>query len=197
MDVENQAGVRGVQLAAGKGLAVVVMEPLLGGRLANPPEYVRHAFQRFPAQHSPAEWALEWLWDQPEISVVLSGMSAMRQVQENLRAAENARTHGFGAAEQDLIARVRELYKARIEIPCTKCGYCMPCPNGVHIPNNFDIYNYAHLFDDLETARFKYQVFLSEGERAGACIDCDVCESECPQTIAISEWMPRVAELLG
>lgn len=196
MDVENQAGVRGVQLAASKGLAVVVMEPLIGGRLANPPDDVRHTFQRFPAQHSPAEWALEWLWDQPEISVVLSGMSAMRQVEENLRAAEKARIRAFGAAEQDLIARVRELYKARTEIPCTKCGYCMPCPNGVHIPNNFDIYNYAHLFDDVDTARFKYQVFLTESERAGACIDCDACESECPQKIQISEWMPKVAALL-
>jgi predicted aldo/keto reductase-like oxidoreductase len=197
MDVESQAGQRGVQLAASKGLAVVVMEPLLGGRLANPPSDVRHTFQRFPAQHSPAEWALEWLWDQPAVSVVLSGMSTMRQVEENLCAADNSRTHGFGTAELDLIARVRELYKARTAIPCTKCGYCMPCPNGVHIPNNFEIYNYAHLFDDVDTARFKYQVFLAEAERAGACIDCDACESECPQKIAISDWMPRVAELLA
>ena len=197
MDLENQAGMRGVKLAASKGLAVVVMEPLLGGRLANPPEDVRHTFQRFPAQHSPVEWALEWLWDQPEISVVLSGMSTVRQVEENLHAADRARIHGFGIAEQDLIERARELYKARTEIPCTKCGYCMPCPNGVHIPNNFEIYNYAHLFDDVDTARFKYQVFLNENERAGGCIDCDICESQCPQKIAISEWMPRVAELLA
>lgn len=197
MDIENQAGTRGVQLAASKGLAVVVMEPLLGGRLANPPDDVRHTFQRFPAQHSPAEWALEWLWDQPEVSVVLSGMSAMRQVDENLRAAQNARVHAFGLAEHDLIARVRELYKARTAIPCTKCGYCMPCPNGVHIPNNFEIYNYAHLYDDVETARFKYQVFLTEDERAGACIDCDECESQCPQKIAISDCMPKVAALLA
>lgn len=197
MDVENQAGRRGLQLAASKGLAVVVMEPLLGGRLANPPDDIRHTFQRFPAQHSPAEWALEWLWDQPEVSVVLSGMSTMRQVEENLHAAENARVHGFGLAEQDLISRVREQYKARTAIPCTKCGYCMPCPNGVHIPNNFDIYNYAHLYDDVDTARFKYQVFLAEDERAAACIDCDVCEAECPQKIAISDRMPEVAKFLA
>jgi predicted aldo/keto reductase-like oxidoreductase len=197
MDTENQAGVRGLQLAADKGLAVVVMEPLLGGRLANPPEDVRHTFQRFPAQHSPAEWAFEWLWSQPEVSVVLSGMSAMRQVEENINAANSARTHGFGPAEEDLIVRVRELYRTRTEIPCTKCGYCMPCPNGVHIPNNFEIFNYAHLFDDVDTARFKYQVFLTEPERAGACIDCDVCEGECPQKIPISEWMPKVSALLA
>ena len=124
-------------------------------------------------------------------------MSAMRQVEENLHAAENARMHGFGLAEQDLIARVRELYKKRIAIPCTKCGYCMPCSNGVHIPNNFDIYNYAHLYDDVETARFKYQVFLTEDERAAECIDCDTCEDECSQKIAISDWMPKISELLA
>jgi uncharacterized protein len=197
MDVESQAGLRGVKLAASKGLAVVVMEPLLGGRLANPAEDVRYTFQRFPAQHSPVEWALEWLWNQPEVSVVLSGMSAMRQVEENLHAADYARIHGFGIAEEDLIARARELYKARTEIPCTRCGYCMPCPNGVQIPNNFEIYNYAHLFDDVDTARFKYQVFLSDNQRAGVCIDCDTCESRCPQKIAISEWMPKVAALLA
>jgi predicted aldo/keto reductase-like oxidoreductase len=197
MDIENQAGMRGVQLAASKGLAVIVMEPLLGGRLANPPDDIRHTFQRFPAQHSPAEWAFEWLWDQSEVSIVLSGMSAMRQVEENLKAASNSRLHGFGLAEQDLIARVRELYRTRTAIPCTKCGYCMPCPNGVHIPNNFDIYNYAYLYDDVENARFKYQVFLTEDERAAACIDCDVCEGECPQKIPISDWMPKVSALLA
>lgn len=197
MDVENQAGKRGVQLAASKGLAVVIMEPLLGGRLANPPDDIRHTFQRFPAQHSPAEWALEWLWDQPEVSLVLSGMSTMRQVEENLKAASSSRFRAFGLAEHDLIARVRELYKTRTAIPCTKCGYCMPCPNGVHIPNNFDLYNYAHLYDDVENARFKYQVFLTDDERASGCIDCDICEGQCPQQIAISDWMPRVSALLA
>ena len=173
------------------------MEPLLGGRLANPPDDVRRTFERFPAPHTPAEWALEWLWDQPEVSVVLSGMSAMSQVEENLLAAEHARTRGFGSAEHDLIARARALYEVRTVIPCTKCGYCMPCPNGVHIPNNFDVYNYAHLYDDVATARFKYQVFLTEDQRAHNCIDCDTCEGLCPQHIQISEWMPKVAELLG
>lgn len=197
MDVENQAGMRGLHLAADQGLAVVVMEPLLGGRLANPPADIRQTFQRFPAQHSPSEWAFEWLWDQPEVSVVLSGMSAMRQVEENLHAAENARGHAFGPAEQDLIARVREQYNIRAVIPCTKCGYCMPCPNGVHIYKNFEIYNYAYLYDDLETARFQYQVFLSEDQRAAHCIDCDICEGLCPQHIPISEWMPKVSELLA
>jgi predicted aldo/keto reductase-like oxidoreductase len=197
MDTENQAGTRGLKLAASKGLAVVVMEPLLGGRLVDPPKDILEEIKRFPVRRSPAEWALDWLWDQPEVSVVLSGMSAMTQVEENLRFAEASRIQAFGEAEQALIARVREKYRARTVIPCTKCSYCMPCPNGVNIPLNFDFFNYAHLFDDVAGARFKYQVFLTEAQRSGSCIGCGVCEELCPQKIPISAWMPKVSTLLA
>jgi hypothetical protein len=197
IDVENQAGTRGLELAADEGLAVVVMEPLMGGRLADPPKDVLEAMESFPRRRSPVEWALKWLWDQPEVSVVLSGMSAMNQVEENLRIADDSRIGAFGAADHALIADVREKYKARIAIPCGKCNYCMPCPNGVQIPANFDFYNYAHLFDDLAGARFKYQVFLKEEQRSSACIACGICEGLCPQQISISEEMAKVTALLA
>jgi predicted aldo/keto reductase-like oxidoreductase len=197
MDTENQAGLRGLKLAASKGLAVVVMEPLMGGRLADPPKDILEAMEKFPVRRSPAEWALQWLWDQPEVSVILSGMSTMTQVEENLQSADRARSLCFTAAEQTLIAESKEKYAARIVIPCTKCSYCMPCPNGVNIPGNFDFFNYAHLFDDLQGARFKYGVFLTEGQRSGACIACGVCEEKCPQKIEISQWMPKVTALLA
>ncbi len=197
MDTENQAGVRGLKLAADKGLAVVVMEPLMGGRLADPPADIRAAMTSNLAHRSPVEWALEWLWDQPEVSVVLSGMSTMEQVEENLRYANNSRIGAFGLSEKSLIADIREKYSARMVIPCGKCNYCMPCPNGVYIPANFEFYNYAHLFDDLAGARFKYQVFLTEAQRSNACIACGTCEGLCPQQIAISEWMPKVTALLA
>jgi hypothetical protein len=197
MDTENQAGTRGLKLAASKGLAVVVMEPLLGGRLADPPRDVRAAMEHFPIQRTPAEWALEWLWDQPEVSVVLSGMSAMAQVEENVRCAEASRIHTFSRTEQALIADVQKRYSARTAIPCTKCNYCMPCPNGVNIPGNFAFFNYAHAFDDVAGARFKYSVFLTEGTRSGSCIDCGTCEGLCPQKIPIAEWMPKVSALLA
>jgi hypothetical protein len=197
MDTENQAGTRGLTLAAGKGLAVVVMEPLLGGRLVDPPKDVRETMEGSAVQRSPAEWALQWLWDQPEVSVVLSGMSSTAQVEENLRFAEASRIRAFSNAEQALIARVREQYRARTVVPCNRCDYCMPCPNGVDIPGNFDYFNYAHLFDDTEGARFRYSVFLPAEQRASACIACGTCEELCPQKIAISEWMPKVAALLG
>jgi predicted aldo/keto reductase-like oxidoreductase len=197
MDIENQAGTKGLKLAADKGLAVVIMEPLLGGRLADPPKDVRAAMEKFPAQRSPADWALQWLWDQPEVSVVLSGMSTMTQVEENLKSAEASRIQSLGDPEQALITRIREMYRARTVIPCTKCSYCMPCPNGVNIPVNFDFFNYAHLFDDVPGARFRYQVFLTGEQRSGSCIDCGVCADLCPQKIPISEWMPKVSALLA
>jgi predicted aldo/keto reductase-like oxidoreductase len=197
MDTENQAGTRGLKLAASKGLAVVVMEPLLGGRLVDPPKDVLETMDHFPIRRSPAEWALQWLWDQPEVSVVLSGMSAIEQVEENLRFANASEIHSFTPAEYSLIAQVAELYRARTVIPCTRCSYCMPCPNGVNIPSNFDFFNYAHLYDDVAGARFRYEVFLTPPQRSVACIACDECEQLCPQNIAISEWMPKVSALLS
>ena len=197
MDTENQAGTRGLKLAASKGLAVVVMEPLMGGRLADPPKDVREVMESFPLRRSPVEWALEWLWDQPEVSVVLSGMSTMTQVEENLSSADRARIGSFSPAEQALIAEVKEKYSKRIAIPCSKCNYCMPCPNGLNIPANFEFFNYAHLYDNVADARFRYGLFLTESQRASACIACGLCEEMCPQGIAISEQMAKVAALLG
>lgn len=197
MDTQNQAGTRGLKLAASRGLAVVIMEPLLGGRLASPPADIHKLMQDFPKRRAAAEWALQWLWDQPEVSVVLSGMSTMEQVEQNLNFGDNSRPGAFGAAEQELIAEVRERYRARTAIPCTKCNYCMPCPNGVNIPGNFDFFNHAHLFDDIPGARFRYQVFLTDAQRANRCIDCKTCEEKCPQKIPISEWMPKVSALLS
>jgi len=197
MDTENQAGTRGLKLAAAKGLAVVIMEPLLGGRLAHPPSSIRQVMARSRVQRSPADWALQWLWNQPEVSVVLSGMSNMDNVTANLDSASRARSDSFQAADHKLIADVRQKYQERAAIPCTKCGYCMPCPNGVDIPANFEIYNYAHLYEDIPSARIKYQVFVPESARASVCIACHECEDECPQKIPISEWMPKVHALLG
>ncbi len=197
MDTENQAGTRGLKLATDKGLAVVVMEPLMGGRLADPPPAIREMIAGDGARRSAAQLALDWVWDQPEVSVVLSGMSTMDQVADNLRIVDLARVGKMTEADHALIARIREHYHSRISIPCTQCGYCMPCPNDVNIPVNFDLFNYACTYDDVGAARFRYNFVLKEEQRAGACIDCDTCEGLCPQHIPISEWMPKVAALLG
>jgi hypothetical protein len=196
MDTENQAGTRGLQLAAAKGLAVVIMEPLMGGRLADPPKSIRKTFDSFPVHRTPADWAFQWLWNQPEVSVVLSGMSATAQVEANLRSAEASRTGSLSEEELALISEVRQMFAARIIIPCSKCSYCMPCPSGVDIPANFEMYNYAFLYDDLADARFRHKIFTPPEHRASACIACGICEDLCPQKIPISEWMPKVSSLL-
>ena len=197
MDTENQAGIQGLKLAAARGLAVVVMEPLLGGRLANPPPSIRQVIERAGVKRSPVDWALQWLWNQPEVTVVLSGMSNMEQVNANLESASRSCSHSFQAADLKLIADLQQKYRERAAIACTKCGYCMPCPNGVNIPANFELYNEAFLHEDVPGSRFKYQIFIPEPARADVCVACHECEERCPQKIPITEWMAKVYSLLG
>jgi predicted aldo/keto reductase-like oxidoreductase len=197
MDVENQAGRSGLKRAAEKGLAAVIMEPLLGGRLAAPPASVLEAFDQFPVKRSPADWALQWLWDQPEVSVVLSGMNSLSQVKENIRSAEESAPGSFGPAEHDLIDRIRSCFRTRAAIPCTKCGYCLPCPNGVDILRNIELYNDGAMYEDLKIPRQIYNRILAEKERASACERCLTCQEKCPQNIEISEWMAVIQAALG
>lgn len=196
MDTENQAGTAGMGMAAAKGLAVIVMEPLLGGRLTNPPEAIKKIYAESGIDRSPADWALQWVWDQPEVSVVLSGMSNMEQVNANLESARRSRVHSFGPADHAVIEQLRRKYLERTPIPCTKCGYCMPCPNGVNIPRNLEMYNEASLHEDFPGARYVYEHFFPKPEHAEACNDCNTCEELCPQKIPISDWMPKVAAAL-
>jgi uncharacterized protein len=197
LDIENQAGVKGLHYAASRGIPVVIMEPLLGGKLANPPSPVHAIFDSFGSERSPADWALQWVWNQPEVTTVLSGMSAMAQVRENLRSADRSRVNSLGAEELALIERVRQQYEDLIPIPCTRCGYCLPCPSGVNIPANLEAYNDGFVHRDVEGARFTYSRWIPEAERASACTQCRECEEKCPQKIIISEWMPKVREVLG
>ncbi|NLF00796.1 MAG: aldo/keto reductase, partial [Anaerolineales bacterium] len=148
MDIENQAGTKGLKYAASKGMAVVVMEPLLGGKLVNPPEAVQALWDTAVTKRSAADWALQWLWNQPEVSVVLSGMSAMEQVEQNLVSANASAAGLLDADELALIDRVRQTYSELCPIPCTGCQYCMPCPNDVNIPGNFAIYNEAVMYNN-------------------------------------------------
>ncbi|MHB1295713.1 MAG: aldo/keto reductase [Anaerolineae bacterium] len=196
MNEEEQAGAKGLEYAASKGLALVIMEPLLGGKLANVPEPVKAILDETGRDRTPADWALQWLWNKPEVSVVLSGMSAMDQVEGNLLSAATSGVGTLAAEDLAVFERVKAKYDELCPIPCTKCGYCMPCPNGVNIPNNLEIYNGGSMYGDVEGARQGYK-WLPEEQRAEACIQCRQCEDLCPQSILISEWMPRVHQVLG
>jgi predicted aldo/keto reductase-like oxidoreductase len=197
MDTENQAGTAGLRYAAGKGLGVVIMEPLLGGRLAAPPRATAEVFRASARGWSPAEWALQWTWDQPEVSTVLSGMKALSEVEENLRAADRSGVGSLRPGDRAVFERARKILRERAPIPCTQCGYCRPCPSGVNIPRNFELYNDCVIYDDPAIPRALYSRFMPEGERAGACTACRSCEDKCPQRIAVSELMPEVHAVLG
>jgi predicted aldo/keto reductase-like oxidoreductase len=197
MDEAHQAGTRGLKYAADKGLAVVVMEPIRGGQLAiNPPPPILALWETAPRQRAPADWALQWVWNHPEVSVVLSGMSTMEQVQQNVVSAGQSGPGTLTAEELALIARVRDRYRELCPIPCTDCKYCLPCPHGVKIPAIFEIYNEAMMYNAHGKARMFYG-WLKEEERADLCEACRQCEELCPQGIAIAEWLEKAHQLLG
>ena len=196
LDPGYQAGEEGLRYAAAKGLAVVIMEPLHGGRLADPPTTVKELWGLSVKKRTPADWALQWLWHQPEVGVVLSGMSTLTQVEENLRSAEAAGVGILTAEDLDLIGRVRAKYEELCPIPCTACEYCLPCPSGVRIPRLFELYNEAKMFNRTEASRRSYRS-LKDGTAADACAQCRACEAKCPQGIPISEWLPQVHRALG
>ena len=170
------------------------MEPLLGGALVNPPGAVKSVWDE--ARANLADVALRWLWNKPQVSVVLSGMSALEQVQQNLESAARSGVGTLPQEELDLVARVQAAYKGLDSIPCTKCGYCMPCPNGVNIPRNFELYNQATVYGNENLSKSLYNWHMPAEERADVCIACGECEAKCPQQIEISDWMGRVHERL-
>ena len=204
MDEENQAGTGGLKYAASKDLGVIVMEPLLGGNLANrvPPE-IEEIWNEASVKRTPAEWALRWVWNHPEVAVVLSGMNEEAQVEENLKTANKAYPNSLTEAELQLVKRVEQKYRQLTKIGCTGCQYCMPCPSGVNIPECFDIYNNLHMFGNVDGAKFLYAIRMSgaftdtePGGFASMCIECGQCMEKCPQSLEIPDLLKAVAEEL-
>ena len=197
VDLKYQAGAEGLRYASKKNMGIVIMEPLRGGRLANrvPPE-VAELWKSAPKKRTPAQWALRWLWNDPDIGVVLSGMSNMDQVKENIETAKRAVPESLTPEELDLVAEVGRVYRSRTGVGCTGCNYCMPCPNNVFIPTAFEFYNIALMFDDAKEAKRSYNLFVKEENRASKCIECGKCEELCPQRIAIIEKLKEVKALL-
>jgi predicted aldo/keto reductase-like oxidoreductase len=200
MDVNFQAGAAGLRYAAERGLAVVVMEPLRGGRLTRKlPQDAAVILEKAHCTRSMTDLALQWVWDHPEVSVVLSGMSKMAHVVENVACAEHAADNTLSAEERKLIDRIKEAYTELAPIPCTNCQYCQPCPNSVDIPRIFELYNEALMYKDFRSPRFFYQSItgLKAEQRGDRCLECGECEAVCPQEIGISEWLKKAHELLS
>ena len=198
MDVHRQAGMKGVKYASAKNLGIVVMEPLRGGFLVKkPPELVARVWDTATHQMSLAEWGLQWLWDQPEISAVLSGMSTMEQVQENIAVAGSSAVGKLTGEDHALLDRVRDAYKNLYPIPCSGCRYCMPCPNDVAIPSIFEIYNDGVAYNVPNRGRGRYIDTLLDGRRGDQCIHCNSCIEACPQKIDIPDWLEKIHQLLG
>jgi predicted aldo/keto reductase-like oxidoreductase len=197
MNEETQAGTEGLRYAHERGVSVVIMEPLLGGRLARPSEGKRVLFERAGRTRTPADLALQWLWNKPEVTTVLSGMSTMEQVLENVESACRSGVGAMPEAELELVSQLQKVYKGMFPVPCTRCGYCMPCPSGVDIPRVFELYNEAVAFNQLSLNKNIYRGVLAKSSQAGSCTQCGECEERCPQRIGIQEWMPRVHRELG
>ena len=196
-DEDFQAGAEGLKYASSKGLGVLAMEPLRGGTLVNGlPEEAREILKEARPGRSEVDWAFRWLWNQEELSVVLSGMSDMDQLRENLELAKSAESLSWTPEEAGILRQVRQVILQKQRVNCTACGYCVPCPHGVNIPRNFSLCNDHHMLND-PAARNRYYGLLGERERASACIECGECLEKCPQQIAIPDELKHVAELFG
>jgi uncharacterized protein len=194
MDEDYQAGRAGLEYAAGKGLGVIVMEPLRGGGLTGRvPREVQAVWDKAENKRRPADWALRFVWNRPEVSVVLSGMSAQWQLEENVSIANEGLPNSLTIAELEIIQEAKAIYLARIAVNCTNCGYCMPCPAGVQIPANFLQLNNLAVFGDEDGANFFYFHILKPEQRAPECEECGQCEDACPQHIPVREKLREVA----
>ncbi len=194
MDVDHHPGIGGLKFAADKGLAVVITEPLKGGWLTKePPESVAGIWANASKKRTLAEWGLSWAWNLPEVSTVVSDMSTMEQVIENVTLADSAEPGSLTVVEQVLISQVRDAYLKLKPIPCTSCRGCMPCPLGIDVPRIFELYNDAIMYDDVERVRFIYNL---EGHRVDICNECGACANACGRKIAILDWLKIAKRLL-
>lgn len=192
MDINYQAGLKGLNYASSKGMAVVIMEPLKGGKLAKLPDRVMDILNRNGKGWSAAEWSLRWLGNFPQVSVILSGMSSLEQVRENVKIADYLAQNALTKEDLELIEEVRKTLQSFAVINCTECGYCMPCPNGVDIPANFRLYNEAVMFENIQDAKGTYKWFESQKISASFCVECGQCLSKCPQKLEIPSLLKRV-----
>lgn len=199
LDTRNQAGTAGLEYAASKNMAVIIMEPLRGGNLAKtPPPSVQDIWARADHRKTPVEWSLGWIWNHPEVTVVLSGMNNDDHINENLALAEKALPNSFSEEEIKLVEDAAVEFRRVMKVGCTGCQYCMPCPAGVNIPSCFECYNSKHAFKD-KSAKMMY-LFQNGGmvtekvTMASMCVQCGQCLEKCPQNLPIPDLLKDVQE---
>lgn len=199
LDEHSQAGRRGLQYAAFKGIPVIIMEPLRGGRLVNHlPENALEIIKNHRPVHTPAEWAFKWLYNQPEVSCVLSGMNSLKMIKENVKTASETSIGELGKAEEQMFADIVSAINSKMKVGCTGCGYCMPCPKNVDIPGTFAAYNRKYS-DNTFTALKEYfmcTALRKNSSAASNCIECGKCESHCPQHIPIRQELKNAKKEL-
>lgn len=191
MDIDNQAGTKGLKLAGEKGIPVVIMEGLLGGRLSNAPDNVQALYDEFPVKRSAVEWAFRWLCNHPEVSVVLSGCNEAAQIDENLKIFDSVEPGIMDDEELKLMENVRKAYLDRTKIGCTGCKYCMPCPNDVNIPGIFSSWNNVSLYDLNPADDWGMKRISENNTGADKCIACGACEAACPQNLPIIDMLQQ------
>jgi predicted aldo/keto reductase-like oxidoreductase len=198
LDINVQAGYEGLKYADEKGVGVVVMEPLKGGILVQhtPPE-VEKVWEKAPKYRKPVEWAFRYLWDIPQVDLVLSGMSNLNQVIENIEIAKEGYPNSLIPEEQEIMETVQSIYHEKIMVDCSACGYCMPCPSGINIPKCLSYLNQAAMLHDKSEVEVQYFFMLNETERASNCIECGLCVEICTQKIQIPEMLKEVKKLFG
>ncbi len=199
MDENSQAGRVGLEYAGSKGIPVIIMEPLRGGKLATKlPKDAVQTFRNYSVHHSPAQWAFLWLWDQPQVSVILSGMNSMDMLEENIKTANHGVPGVLTPDDKAMLEKVAAIINANMKVGCTGCRYCMPCPQGVDIPGTFSAYN--RIYSEGKAAgRNEYMMTTAlrkTSSSASQCVECGKCELHCPQHIQIREELKNARKVL-
>lgn len=200
LDEDIQAGKKGLELARQKGVPIMIMEPIRGGLLTTVSDKTQSILDRAQVKKSPARWALRWVWNHEGILTVLSGMSTLEQVKENIETASTAEAGSLTKDDMNIIDEVKEEFKSKIKVPCTQCGYCMPCPKGVRIPVIFESYNIYNILDEARGKRWYY--IMTSGDmgakgEASLCVECSLCEQKCPQGIKIIDELKNAKAVLA
>lgn len=200
LDINHQAGRKGLEYAGEKNIGVIIMEPLRGGNLAkNPPEQIKQMWEDADRKREPVAWSLEWIWNHPQVITVLSGMNDENHIRQNIEIANKVLPKSMSKKDLDIVSKTEQIYRELMKAGCTGCGYCMPCPSGVNIPACFEYYNNYHVFKDKTNAKLFYigmcgGIMSNKPSYASLCEECGECEKVCPQGLPITDLLKDVSD---